>query len=98
RTEAAADAAPFPDFRYKAGVRAFSQRFPTEPSSDGAALGRQARTWWRTLWKGPTFLAVGPRDPIMGPPAMEYLRSVIRDAPEPVKYPAGGHFLQEWGD
>ncbi len=34
---------PFPDNRYKAGVRRFPQLVPVEPGMEGAQLGRRAR-------------------------------------------------------
>jgi haloalkane dehalogenase len=35
---------------------------------------------------------------VLGVQAARYLHSVVRNSPEPVEYPEGGHFLQEWGD
>jgi haloalkane dehalogenase/tRNA(adenine34) deaminase len=96
--EAAAYAAPYPDVRYKAGVRAFPKLVPTSPEMDGAETSRRARTWWQTQWNGGTFLATGVQDPVLGVQAARYLHSVVRNSPEPVEYPEGGHFLQEWGD
>ncbi|MDB5042748.1 MAG: putative haloalkane dehalogenase [Candidatus Eremiobacteraeota bacterium] len=96
--EAAAYAAPYPDARYKAGVRAFPKLVPTSPDMDGAELSRRARAWWQTEWAGAAFLATGVQDPVLGVPAARYLHSIVRNSPEPVEYPEGGHFLQEWGD
>ncbi|HTW85962.1 MAG TPA: haloalkane dehalogenase [Candidatus Sulfotelmatobacter sp.] len=96
--EAAAYGAPFPDARYKAGVRAFPDLVPVTPEMDGTAIAREARDWWRTQWRGATFLAAGGKDPVLGEPAMLSLQSVIRDAPPPVVFPDAGHFIQEWGE
>ncbi len=96
--ECAAYAAPFPDARSKAGVRRFPNLVPDHPDADGAALSRRAREWLRTEWQGQTFMAVGMQDPVLGPPAMAYLRKQIRGCPEPYEVADGGHFLQEWGD
>ena len=41
--EAAAYAAPYPDARYKAGVRRFPNLVPDRPDAEGAALSRRAR-------------------------------------------------------
>lgn len=41
--EAAAYVAPYPDMRYKAGVRRFPNLVPDRPDADGAALSRRAR-------------------------------------------------------
>ena len=96
--EAAAYEAPFPDARYKAGVRRFPQLVPDRPDAPGAALSRKARDWWQNSWKGGTFMAIGAKDPVLGPPVMNALRKLIRNCPEPFIHAEGGHFLQEWGD
>jgi len=96
--EAAAYEAPFPDATAKAGVRRFPQLVPDRPDAPGAALSRKARDWWQNSWKGGTFMAIGAKDPVLGPPVMNALRKVIRNCPEPYVHAAGGHFLQEWGE
>jgi pimeloyl-ACP methyl ester carboxylesterase len=96
-TECAAYAAPFPDARYKAGVRRFPQIVPDRPDADGAAISRNAREWLSTEWKGQTFMAVGMQDPVLGPPAMAYLRKQIHNCPPPLELPSAGHFVQESG-
>jgi haloalkane dehalogenase len=96
--EADAYAAPFPDARYKAGVRRFPNLVPDHPDADGAALSRQARQWWSTQWQGETFMAVGMRDPVLGPTAMAQLRAQIRGCPMPFALNDAGHFVQESGE
>jgi haloalkane dehalogenase/tRNA(adenine34) deaminase len=96
--ESAAYDAPFPDVRFKAGVRRFPNLVPDNPDADGAALSRAAREWWRTQWNGRTFMAVGMKDPVLGPPAMTALRANIRNCPAPFEVAEGGHFVQEWSD
>ena len=96
--EAAAYDAPFPNAASKAGVRRFPQIVPEKPDDPGAAISRKARDWLSTSWKGETFMAVGAKDPVLGPPVMKLLRSWIRGCPEPAVIENGGHFLQEWGD
>lgn len=98
REEAAAYEAPFPDARYKTGVRRFPQLVPDAPEAPGAAISRRARDWWRSAWQGEAFMAIGARDPVLGPPVMQALRKLIRNCPEPYVHAAGGHFLQEWGE
>ena len=90
--------APFPDDRYKAGVRRFPQLVPVEPGMDGIAVGERARKFFANDWQGESFMAIGLRDPVLGKPVMEELRSVIRGCPEPLEIPEAGHFVQEWGD
>jgi len=96
--ECAAYGAPFPDVRYKAGVRRFPEMVPDRPDAEGAELSRRSRNWWKTEWKGKTFMAVGMKDPVLGAPAMKYLRAQIRDCPPPMELPEAGHFVQEWGE
>lgn len=95
--EASAYDAPFPDATYKAGVRRFPNLVPDRPDADGAAVSRRARDWFRTRWQGQTFMAVGMRDPVLGPPVMADVASHIRNCPPPLEVPDGGHFLPEWG-
>ncbi len=95
--EAAAYAAPFPDVTYKAGVRRFPEMVPDNPDAPGAALSQEARTWWQEEWQGKSLMAVGMKDPVLGPPAMQYLHRIIRNCPPPIEVPEAGHFVQEWG-
>ena len=96
--EAAAYDAPFPDTRYKAGVRRFPQLVPEHEHDPGAAISRKARHWLKTSWTGESRMAIGASDPVLGVPVMLFLRSWIRNCPEPLVIRSGGHFLQEWGE
>jgi len=96
--ECAAYAAPFPDARYKAGVRRFPQLVPDRLESEGAELSRRARKWWNTEWSGQGFMAVGMKDPVLGPAVMNYMRGQIRNCPPPMEVANAGHFVQEWGE
>ena len=96
--EVAAYNAPFPDQRYKAGVRRFPQMVMVSPEMEGADVSRQAATWWSQSWSGPTFMAVGMMDPVLGPNIMAQLRQTIKGCPAPLEIPEGGHFVQEWGE
>jgi pimeloyl-ACP methyl ester carboxylesterase len=96
--EAAAYAAPFPDSRYKAGVRRFPELVMTDPGMDGVAEAKRARSFWRDEWRGPTFMAVGMNDPVLGPDIMAELRATIHGCPEPLEVADGGHFVQEKGE
>ena len=95
--EAAAYAAPFPDQRYKSGVRRFPNLVPDRPDADGAALSRRARDFWSNDWAGKSFMAVGMQDPVLGPPAMRVLQKTIRNCPPPLELAEAGHFVQEAG-
>lgn len=96
--EAAAYGAPFPDMRFKAGVRAFPELVPASPDAGGAALSRRARDWWRDTWSGQGFMAIGMLDPVITPAAMEALRTNIRGMREPLRLSQAGHFVQEQGE
>ncbi len=96
--EAAAYDAPYPDARYKAGVRRFPNLVPDRPDAPGAALSRQARDFWQNDWAGSSFMAIGAKDPVLGEPTMRALHRVIRNCPEPLVLPEAGHFAQEWGE
>ncbi len=95
--EAQAYAAPFPDITYKSGVRRFPNLVPDRPDADGAQLSREARSWWSTQWQGSAFMAVGMRDPVLGPATMAHLRTLIRGCPHAMEVAEAGHFVQEHG-
>lgn len=102
--EAAAYAAPFPDARFKGGVRRFPElvmlREGDKPlatdASEGVETSLAARNFWRNF-EGESFMAVGMKDPVLGPPAMAHLRAMIRGCPPPMEVAEAGHFVQEWG-
>ena len=96
--EAAAYDAPYPDARYKAGVRRFPNLVPEFPDSPGAVVGRAAREFWRNDWRGRSVMAIGMADPVLGPPVMRALHRDIRGCPPPLEFADAGHFVQEWGD
>jgi haloalkane dehalogenase len=91
-------AAPFPDNRYKAGVRRFPQLVPVLPGMDGIEHEQRARQFWSEQWSGESFMAIGMRDAVLGEPVMRELRSQIRNCPEPMLVEEAGHFVQEYGE
>ncbi len=90
--------APFPDASYKAALRAFPELVPAHPDAGGAAESRAAAAFFESQWKGDAFMAIGMRDPVLGPPVMRALAARIRDCREPMEVADGGHFVQEWGE
>ncbi len=90
--------APFPDNRYKAGVKRFPAIVPVEPGMEGIEHGLRARKFFSNDWSGESFMAIGMRDGVLGEPVMEELRSQIRGCPEPMKVEEAGHFVQEYGE
>jgi pimeloyl-ACP methyl ester carboxylesterase len=95
--EAAAYAAPFPDARYRAGVRRFPALVPVTPEMEGVAESLRAAEFFRERWTGSTFMAIGMQDPVLGAPVMQGLAKMIRGCPPPLEVPHAGHFLQEHG-
>ncbi len=98
--EAVAYDAPFPDARYKAGVRRFPQLVPL--ANEGAdeavmAIGRAAQSWWSTSFDGKSFMGVGLADPVLGKPVMDMMHKSIRNCPPPLEMEGVGHFVQESG-
>lgn len=96
--ERAAYDAPFPDAKHMAGVRTFPALVPIEPDMEGAEISRRAAAWWASEWSGPTFMAVGAQDPVLGPPVMKMLAGTIGGCPEPMMLEHAGHFVQEAGE
>lgn len=96
--EIAAYDAPYPDARYKAGVRAFPEIVMTGPGMPGVSESVSAEKYWSTRWNGQTFMAIGATDPVLGLEVMEALRTKIRGCPPPLIVRNAGHFVQEWGE
>ena len=95
--EAAAYDAPFPDARHRAGVRRFPALVPVSPEMGGVEVSRRAAEFLRERWSGQSFMAIGMRDPVLGPPVMRVLAETIRGCPPPLELPQAGHFVQEHG-
>lgn len=96
--EIAAYNAPYPDDSYQAGARTFPALVPVEPDMDGVEVSQQAAAFWSGEWSGPSFMAIGGSDPVLGPPVMKMMHGLIRGCPEPLLIEEAGHFVQEWGD
>jgi len=43
-------------------------------------------------------MAVGMKDPVLGPLVMQALQNDIRNCPEAYEHSEAGHFVQEWGE
>ena len=93
--EVAAYDAPFPDSRFQAGARTFPDLAMVEPEMEGVAESQEALKFWKEEWSGPTFMAIGMKDPDVG--TMQALRAAIRGCPEPMMLHDAGHFVQEHG-
>jgi haloalkane dehalogenase len=94
--ELAAYDAPFPDSRFKAGARTFSDLAMVEPGMEGVAESEVALRFWREEWSGQSFMAIGAQAP--DAETMYSLRNQIRGCPEPLLVTAADHFVPEWGE
>lgn len=90
--------APFPDNRYKAGVRRFPQLVPVEPGMNGVEHGKRAREFLSNEWVGESFMAIGMRDFVFDETTMMALHPYIRGCSEPMRVDDAGHFVQEYGE
>jgi len=95
--ECAAYNAPFPDRGHRAALRAFPALVPASEDAEGAAVSREARSFWQERWSGRSLMALGAQDPVLGEPVMRELRALIRGCGEPLVLPQAGHFVQEHG-
>ena len=96
--EAAAYGAPFPDIKYKAGVRRFPDMVMISPEMEGVDTSKRAVEFLRNDWSGQCFMACGARDPVLGPPVMQVMKEIVRDSSEIMMIEDAGHFVQEWGE
>ncbi len=95
--ECAAYNAPFPDRGHRAALRAFPALVPASEDAEGAAVSREARSFWQERWSGRALMTVGAQDPVLGEPVMRGLQALIRGCGEPLVLPQAGHFAQEHG-
>jgi haloalkane dehalogenase len=93
--DTAAYDAPFPDVRFKAGVRTFPELAMVGPDMDGVAEAQAAVRFWSEEWTGKSFMAIGAKAPDSDD--MQALRSQIRGCPEPLMVEEADHFVPEWG-
>jgi haloalkane dehalogenase len=96
KKETAAYDAPFPDIRFKAGVRMFPNLAMVEPGMEGVAEAKAALKFWREEWSGKSFMAIGAKAP--DTEDMRTLCSQIRGCPEPLIVAEADHFVPEWGE
>lgn len=95
--EIAAYDAPFPSADYKAGVRIFPELVMTDPGMEGIGTSEKALRYWQNF-DGPVFMAIGMKDPVLGPPTMMAMHKLFKTSPPPLEIADGGHFVQEWGE
>jgi haloalkane dehalogenase len=95
--EQAAYDAPFPDIHYKAGARTFPDLVMVEQGMEGIPESKAALEFWSKEWSGPSFMAIGAKDPNLGLETMRALHANIKGCPEPLIVEDADHFVQEWG-
>ncbi len=96
KAEARAYAVPFPNADSKAGVRKFPKMIST-PTRRCLEISSSAASFWQNQWAGESFMAIGMKDPMLGPDVMYPMRDLIRGCPEPLEIQDAGHFVQEFG-
>ncbi|MEM6604820.1 MAG: haloalkane dehalogenase, partial [Pseudomonadota bacterium] len=84
--EAKAYAAPFPDERYQAGVRKFP-KIVADPDPVCISTSQASIPFWQNDWSGESFMAIGMKDKMLGPDLMYFVRSLIKNCPEPMEVP-----------
>ncbi|SDD86328.1 haloalkane dehalogenase [Ruegeria marina] len=92
---ASAYAAPFPEARFRAGVRRFPFLVMTDPEMEGVDVSRRAAAWWSSEWRGMSFMAVGERDVLIPPWLMNRMHEILGIKRPPLLLPEAGHFVQE---
>ena len=96
KAEASAYAVPFPNADFKAGVRKFPKMI-SAPTRRCLEISSSAAGFWRNQWAGESFMAIGMKDPMLGPDVMYPMRDLIRGCPDPLESQDAGHFVQEFG-
>ncbi len=90
--------ASFPDIYHKAGIRRFPNLVQDHPNAPDAWISQSVREKFRNDCLSESFMAVGMKDPVLGPSVMKVPRSYIKGCPKPFEVKEAGHFVQEWGD
>jgi haloalkane dehalogenase len=88
-------AAPFPDARFRAGMRTFPSLVMTEPDMEGVDVSRRAAAWWKTDGLSDSFMAVGEADVLIPPSLMKRMQQILCISSPPLMLPEAGHFVQE---
>lgn len=93
--------APYPSAEYKGGVRAFPNLVMISPDMEGVKESKRAIAFYGDTNQFATeniFMAVGMKDPVLGPPVMKGLAKIWRNGCLWTEIEDAGHFVQEWGD
>ena len=90
----AANDAPFPSSKYKAGARAFPRLVPTDPDDVAIPANKAA---WDALgrFERPFLTIFGTRDPILGRADRALIKHIPGAKGQPHDRIRGGHFIQE---
>lgn len=97
KEEAAAYDAPFPTFRFKAGVRKFPNLVPLSQSHPTAAISERALKFLGYEWTGKTSI-VASMDLISGLKAAKQLQAAIQGANNVIKIDSNDTLIFEYAD
>lgn len=90
--------APFPDAGHRAALRAFATLLPQSLDGDAPDVFRQALDFWRERWTGQTLMTIGAPEPVLDPPGMRDMHSVIHSRGEPLMLNHAAHFVADHGE
>lgn len=90
--------APFPDFRYKAGLRSLPNLIPECSDAAAAKISSASLEYLRTDWSGSCVCIAGLKDPIFGTRTMQPIKSAIRGSQPLIKLDNAGLFVFEHVD
>ena len=100
QAEVSAYNAPYPNAKYKAGVRRFPNLVMTDPGMEGVEISRKSVDLYMTSsqWKiEAVFMACGQQDPVLGEAGMRKLAKMWKNGCYYLSVDQAGHFTQEWG-
>ncbi len=89
--------APFPDSRYKAGIRAFPNLVPLSAEHRTTAVTLRAKQFLSEEWTGKSAI-IASDCKIMGHEAMKSVHATIRNAPEMIRVSDRGPLVFEHAD
>jgi pimeloyl-ACP methyl ester carboxylesterase len=86
--------APHRGWRTRGAVAKAPRMIPWDDGNPTAPIGRRTYDLLDRLADKPKLICWGMKDPILGPPALDFLRARLDDA-EVVELPTARHFVQE---
>ncbi|RVX71286.1 hypothetical protein B0A52_04860 [Exophiala mesophila] len=94
--------APYPDMRYKAGVRRFPNMVMVDPTMPGVEISKESLAFYQSVDQFRTedvLVACGTQDPVFSQKHMMALaKTYWKNGCYYTEIAEAGHFVQEWGD